>query len=200
MKHHMIQLTGYAALENKVEIKITRNIWPRGKYRLLILLGQMRGFARGLKWKGLYPIAPFRGPKQRLHFLQSHSASCANFLNSKPRDKATISLKVLNRGGSETAAIQKPVMAMKVPSILQSYYQHNSFGSCLPFWTIYLEETQTHTACFLRRLRLLIRVFIHRFHPNSFLSEKDFTPTLSFFTSNLTPNPKRAAAHGEVRM
>lgn len=110
--------------------------------------------AHGLKWKGMYPTATAHRAQNRgfISFKITQQV-VQTFSNSKPRDKATISLKVLNPKGIWNCCYSKACEGHEGSFYLAELLPAQFFWFLFASWTIYLEETQTRTATF-RRLEL----------------------------------------------
>lgn len=124
-------------------------------------------------------------PPRSFHFLQKHSASCANLteINKCLGTRLEYFSSLLTGRGFELLLFRSPwVMAWKVPSIFQSNKQF--FWFLTASWSIYLEEIQTHKPPF-RRTPVFFSVLIHR--------ELLSNPTAPF-TATPAPDPKGAGS------
>lgn len=155
--------------------------------------------ALGLKWKGMYPIATAHRAQNRgfISFKITQQV-VQTFSNSKPQDKATIFFKVLNLKGIWNCCYSKacewwpwrfllPCRAITSTILLVPVCQLNHIFGGNTNSQGYFQKTWIVNAC----------SFIAFTWTLSWV--KDFTPTLSFFTSNPTPDPKRAGQPSEVR-
>lgn len=146
----------------------------------------------------MYPIATAHRAQNRgfISFKITQQV-VQTFSNSKPWDKVTIFFKALNTKELWNCCYSKACDGREGSFYLVELLPAQFFWFLFAIWSIYLEETQTHMATF-RRLGLLTHVH-SQISFKLFLEWRISLPTLSFFTSNPAPDPKRAGQPSEVR-
>ena len=146
----------------------------------------------------MYPIATAHRAQNRgfISFKITQQV-VQTFPNSKPWDKVTIFFKALNTKELWNCCYSKACDGREGSFYLVELLPAQFFWFLFAIWSIYLEETQTHMATF-RRLGLLTHVH-SQISFKLFLEWRISLPTLSFFTSNPAPDPKRAGQPSEVR-
>lgn len=118
-------------------------------------------------------------PKTEASFPSKSLSKLCKLSNSKPRDRATISLRSLTQG-SGNCCNSKACDGHEGSFYLAELLPAQFFWFLFASWTIYLEETQTHTATFRRPIvnarvhsQISPKLFLGEgFHPNSFFLYK----------------------------